>query len=49
MFQKEHRWFANSEGALTEQTIIETGAGITAWAVGEGEVQVRSLPELVWP
>jgi TldD protein len=44
MFQKEHRWFANSEGALTEQTIIETGAGITVWAVGEGEVQVRSYP-----
>ena len=44
MFQKEHKWFANSEGAMTEQTIIETGAGITAWAVGGGEVQVRSYP-----
>lgn len=43
-FQKEHKFFANSEGALTEQTLIETGAGITAWAVGDGEVQVRSYP-----
>ncbi len=43
-FQKELKLFANSEGALTEQTIIESGAGITAWAVGDGEVQVRSYP-----
>lgn len=44
MFQKEHKWFANSEGAFIEQTLIETGMGIAAWAVGAGEVQVRSYP-----
>jgi TldD protein len=41
---REQKWFANSEGAFTEQTIIETGGGIQATAVGEGEVQTRSYP-----
>ena len=41
---KQHRHFANSEGAFTEQTIIETGGGIQATAVGGSEVQVRSYP-----
>jgi TldD protein len=40
----EKKWFANTEGALTEQTIIETGGGIVATAVGESEVQTRSYP-----
>jgi TldD protein len=40
----ERKWFANTEGAYTEQTIYETGGGILATAVGEGEVQVRSYP-----
>ncbi len=44
VFIKERRWFANSDGARTEQTIIETGGGIVATAVGEGEVQTRSYP-----
>jgi TldD protein len=39
---KEHKQFANTEGALTEQTIYETGGGIQATAVGGSEVQVRS-------
>jgi TldD protein len=43
-FIKEHKWFANTEGALTEQTIYETGGGIQAIAVGGGEVQSRSYP-----
>jgi TldD protein len=43
-FIKEQKWFANSEGAFTEQTIYETGGGIVATAVGEGEVQTRSYP-----
>jgi hypothetical protein len=29
-------WFANSDGAATEQTIYELGGGIMAVAVGEG-------------
>jgi len=41
---KEHKQFANTEGAFTEQTIIETGGGIQATAVGGNEVQVRSYP-----
>ena len=40
----EHKYFANSEGACTEQTIIETGGGIQATAVGGSEIQVRSYP-----
>jgi TldD protein len=41
---RERKWFASTEGALTEQTIIETGGGIVATAVGESEVQARSYP-----
>jgi TldD protein len=43
-FIKEQKLFANTEGALVEQTIFETGGGIQAIAVGEGEVQSRSYP-----
>ena len=43
-FIREKKWFANSEGAFTEQTIVETGGGIVATAVGHGEVQRRSYP-----
>jgi TldD protein len=41
---REHKLFANNEGAFTDQTIVEVGAGISATAVGDGEVQVRSYP-----
>jgi TldD protein len=44
VFICEKKWFANTEDALTEQTIIETGGGIVATAVGETEVQTRSYP-----
>lgn len=40
----EHKMFANSEGALTDQNIYEVGAGITATATSDDEVQVRSYP-----
>ena len=43
-FIREKKWFANTEGAFTEQTIFETGGGIVATAVAEGEVQLRSYP-----
>ena len=43
-FVREQKWFANSEGALTEQTLVESGGGIQATAVAGGEVQVRSYP-----
>jgi len=41
---KETKTFANSEGALTEQTLIEVGGGIVATAVGGDDVQRRSYP-----
>jgi TldD protein len=45
IFIKEHKTFANSEGALVEQTIYEAGGGIMATARGSGEVQRRSYPQ----
>ncbi len=42
--RKEHKWFANSEGARTEQVLVETGGGLSAIAVHEGEIQRRSYP-----
>jgi TldD protein len=41
---RERKTFANTEGAFTEQEIIETGGGIVALAVGDSEVQQRSYP-----
>jgi len=43
---REHKVFANSEGALTEQVLYESGGGIQAIAVGNGDVQQRSYPGL---
>jgi TldD protein len=37
-------WFASSEGAATEQTVVQSGAGIEAVAIGDGELQRRSYP-----
>lgn len=45
-FIKEHKTFANSEGADTDQTIYEAGGGIDATAVGNEEVQRRSYPSI---
>ncbi|MEA2640059.1 MAG: TldD protein [Chloroflexota bacterium] len=36
--------FASTAGSYLEQEIVETGAGIVATAVGDGEVQQRSYP-----
>jgi len=41
---REWKAFANTEGAFVEQEIIESGGGIVALAVGDGEVQQRSYP-----
>jgi len=43
-FIREKKWFANSEGAFTEQTVFESGGGIQVTAVEGREVQVRSYP-----
>ncbi len=40
----ERKTFASSEGARLEQDILQTGAGIEAVALGDGEVQRRSYP-----
>jgi TldD protein len=45
--QREQKIFANSEGAYVEQDLYETGCGIEATAVDEGEVQNRSYPNSV--
>ncbi|MCL5265049.1 MAG: TldD/PmbA family protein [Chloroflexi bacterium] len=41
---RENITFASSEGSFIEQDLVETGGGIEATAVGEGEVQKRSYP-----
>src|SRR5262245_54194359 len=41
---KHHKFFGNTEGALLEQVIYETGGAIAATAVNDTEVQVRSHP-----
>lgn len=43
-FWKTTKLFVSSEGAEIEQVIVESGGGIGAIAVGEGEVQRRSYP-----
>jgi TldD protein len=39
-----HKWFVSSEGHRVDQHIRECGGGVTAHAIGDGEVQRRSLP-----
>jgi TldD protein len=41
---RENKTFASTEGSFIEQELIETGGGIVAYAVGEGEIQQRSYP-----
>jgi TldD protein len=41
---RNHKFFANTEGAFIEQTIYESGGGIAATAVNDKEVQIRSYP-----
>ena len=42
--QRLRKVFASSEGSWVEQTLVETGAGIEALAVGEADTQRRSFP-----
>ena len=39
--------FASTEGSYIEQDLVETGCGIEATAVGDGDVQNRSYPNSV--
>ena len=41
---RERKWFGSSEGAFTEQSFTETGAGIVAYAIDSDEVVTRSYP-----
>jgi TldD protein len=43
-FYRRGTWFASSEGAAIEQTVINSGGGMTATAIADGEVQRRSYP-----
>jgi TldD protein len=43
-FYRRRSWFASSEGAEIEQTIVHSGGGIEAVAIGDGEIQRRSYP-----
>jgi len=45
--QREDKIFASTEGAYIEQELYETGCGIEATAVDEGEVQNRTYPNSV--
>jgi TldD protein len=43
-FIRENKTFAGTEGSYIEQEITESGLGMVAIAVGEGEMQQRSYP-----
>jgi len=43
-FYKTHKIFVSTEGSEIEQTIFESGGGITAYAIGEEDFQKRSYP-----
>lgn len=43
-FIRTEKLFASTEGSFVEQTLVESGGGIEATAVNEGEVQKRSYP-----
>jgi TldD protein len=42
--QRIRKTFASTEGSYVEQTLVETGAGIEALAVGSDDAQRRSFP-----
>ena len=43
-FIREHKTFANSEGAFVQQELIESGGGMECMAVSDDDVQKRSYP-----
>ena len=43
-FLKVHKLFGSTEGSLIKQSHVESGGGITAYALGDGEVLPRSYP-----
>ncbi|MEX0786865.1 MAG: TldD/PmbA family protein [Dehalococcoidia bacterium] len=45
--QRDEKLFVSTEGSEIEQVLVETGCGIEATSVDEGEVQRRSYPNSV--
>ncbi|RME81654.1 MAG: TldD/PmbA family protein [Planctomycetota bacterium] len=43
-FKEEKKVFANTEGSFIRQTLLSSGGGMQAIAIGHGDVQVRSYP-----
>jgi len=41
---RRHTSFRSTEGARIDQTVVQVGGGLEAYAVGDGEVQRRSYP-----
>jgi TldD protein len=41
---REKKTFASTEGSFIDQELVETGGGIVAYAVEDGEIQQRSYP-----
>jgi TldD protein len=41
---RKRQSFASSDGAAIDQTIVHSGGGIEATAIGDGEIQRRSFP-----
>src|SRR5262249_21685178 len=44
---RERKLFVSSEGSEIEHELYETGAGIDAIAVGDGQYQIRSYPSAI--
>src|SRR4029450_8110154 len=42
--QREHKFFVSSEGASTEQELVECGGGVDGLAARDGVTQIRSYP-----
>ncbi|KUK73713.1 MAG: peptidase U62 modulator of DNA gyrase [Clostridiales bacterium 38_11] len=43
-FRKEEKWFMDSDGSDIRQVLYESGSGIEAIAVGNGDIQQRTFP-----
>jgi TldD protein len=43
-FYRRRTFFASSEGSAIDQTVVHSGGGIEATAIGDGEIQRRSFP-----
>jgi len=44
-FAREKQWYMDNEGCFIVQDLLRSGAGYSATAVGNGDVQIRSYPQ----